>query len=71
MSDKSDVTVYLSHDMHCTCIRMCIISCSPDDMMKILDNCKVPKRCSKPLKKALKTLADTVSSTCVCHCRPA
>jgi hypothetical protein len=33
----------------------------PDDMMKILDNCKVPKRCSKPLKKALKTLADTVS----------
>ena len=38
---------------------------SPEDIMKVLDNCKVPKKCSKPLKKTLNALGDMVSSMLV------
>ena len=39
---------------------------SPDEIKKLLEACRMSKKCTRPLKKALKELSGCVSSECWC-----
>ena len=39
---------------------------SPDEIKKLLEACRMSKKCTRPLKKALKELSGRVSSECSC-----